>query len=474
MRDGVEALRATGLEVRVVSPADFRHYGIAYGDGIVNNLRAAPWKLLALPLFLLGVRARGAQGLARRRRRARALAALGAPGARDREAVRAPALGLRRRPRAAGAAARASPRPPRPRRRLSPRRRSPRTPARSERATCASSRAAFGSRRRSRAGRAAARPLRRAPLGGEGRARARGGRTWPAARRRRRRAAPRAASRRRSGFVPPRELGAFYERAAVVVVPSRREGYGVVAREAMAYGRPVVATAVGGLVDAVEDGVTGLLVPPGDVGALRARSRRLLERRRAPQRLGEAARASARAILHRSVPRRVGGRLRRRRARRSRVAGVAASGRSVPPFRSRDADRRLVSYAQIGEDVAPRARALGSTSRLLRRRRGRGPGLEFRHPALLRRRVARDQHRARAGVRPARVRAPARREPSPCRRHSGGGARLLGLSSRHRALLAPPARSLLAAAGHSSRRERIRAGVSMPSSRSTRTRRSSS
>ncbi len=54
VRDGVEALRAAGLEVRVVSPADFRHYGIAYGDGIVNNLRAAPWKLLALPLFLLG------------------------------------------------------------------------------------------------------------------------------------------------------------------------------------------------------------------------------------------------------------------------------------------------------------------------------------------------------------------------------------------------------------------------------------
>src|SRR6185312_10767567 len=53
VRDGVEALRAEGLDVRVVSPASFRHFGIAYGDGIVNNLRRAPWKLALLPLFLL-------------------------------------------------------------------------------------------------------------------------------------------------------------------------------------------------------------------------------------------------------------------------------------------------------------------------------------------------------------------------------------------------------------------------------------
>ena len=71
------------------------------------------------------------------------------------------------------------------------------------------------------------------------------------------------------GFVAREELVAHYERAAVVVCPSHREGYGVVAREAMAHGRPVVATAVGGLVDAIEDGVTGLLVPPRDPAALR-------------------------------------------------------------------------------------------------------------------------------------------------------------------------------------------------------------
>jgi hypothetical protein len=53
VRVGVEALRGAGADVRVVSPADFRHFGIAYGDGIVNNLRAAPWKALLVPLFLL-------------------------------------------------------------------------------------------------------------------------------------------------------------------------------------------------------------------------------------------------------------------------------------------------------------------------------------------------------------------------------------------------------------------------------------
>ena len=50
---GVEHLREAGVEVRVVSPAAFRHFGIAYGDGIANNLRARPWLVLLLPLFLL-------------------------------------------------------------------------------------------------------------------------------------------------------------------------------------------------------------------------------------------------------------------------------------------------------------------------------------------------------------------------------------------------------------------------------------
>ncbi len=64
----------------------------------------------------------------------------------------------------------------------------------------------------------------------------------------------------------------------------------MVAREAMAYGRPVVATPVGGLLDAVDDGVTGLLA---DRDTLRAAIERLLDDRELRARLGAAARAKA-------------------------------------------------------------------------------------------------------------------------------------------------------------------------------------
>ncbi len=61
------------------------------------------------------------------------------------------------------------------------------------------------------------------------------------------------------------------QRAAVVAVPSvYREPLGLVAIEAMASGAIVVASATGGLVETVMDGVTGLAVPPGDVDALAA------------------------------------------------------------------------------------------------------------------------------------------------------------------------------------------------------------
>lgn len=58
----------------------------------------------------------------------------------------------------------------------------------------------------------------------------------------------------------------FYRRASLLVVPSRlAEPFGIVGIEAMAHARPVVAFAVGGIPDWLQDGVTGFLVPPEDV-----------------------------------------------------------------------------------------------------------------------------------------------------------------------------------------------------------------
>jgi glycosyltransferase involved in cell wall biosynthesis len=92
------------------------------------------------------------------------------------------------------------------------------------------------------------------------------------------------------GFLSPNELSRRYSRAAIVVCPSRSEGFGVVCAEAMAHGRPVVASAVGGLRELVVDGETGLLVPPRDAGALRAAIDRLLADRELRRRFGEAGR----------------------------------------------------------------------------------------------------------------------------------------------------------------------------------------
>lgn len=71
------------------------------------------------------------------------------------------------------------------------------------------------------------------------------------------------------GWLGRRDLVALYAGADAVVVPSRYEPSGLVAREAQAAGAPVVATRIGGLQDAVQDGVTGGLIDVGDVHALR-------------------------------------------------------------------------------------------------------------------------------------------------------------------------------------------------------------
>lgn len=87
------------------------------------------------------------------------------------------------------------------------------------------------------------------------------------------------------------DVAAWLAAADVVAMPSLQEGLGVAALEAMAAGRPVVASRVGGLAEAVVDEATGLLVPPGDPGPLAAALERLAREPALRTRLGEAGRA---------------------------------------------------------------------------------------------------------------------------------------------------------------------------------------
>jgi glycogen synthase len=291
--DAVEQLRMR-IAVEVVSPQDFRHFGIAYGHGIVGNLRARPWLAPLVPAMLAGfVRAarrthadllhahwlpagwvaartgrpfvlqvwgtdlelaRRAPRLARRiLRRARLVIAasteladaarrLGAADVRViPSGVELPAeVGAEAEPPEVLYAGRLS----------------------EEKGVLELVAAADGIR---------------LVVAGDGPLRSR----VPGAR----------------GFVPHDELQGLYARAAVVACPSRREGFGVACLEAMAHGRPVVAGDVGGLRDLVVDGETGYLVPPRDVPALRAALERLLGDADLRRRLGAAGRERARTVF---------------------------------------------------------------------------------------------------------------------------------------------------------------------------------
>jgi len=296
VRDAVEHLRAAGTEVDVVSPADFAHFGIAYGHGIAGNLRAQPWRAALVPAFLAAFRRAAARAAAdvdvvhAHWLAAGAVAAtLGKPfvvqvWGTDLELARRapwlvrPVLARARVVVAASNALAAEARrlgarevcvippgvelpgrvgePDEPPHVLFAGRLSP------EKGILELVEAARGL------------PL---VVVGDGPLRAR---------------VPQAV-----GFVAHDELHAYYERAAVVACPSRREGYGVVCAEAMARGRPVVASAVGGLLDLVADDETGLLVEPGDVAGLRAALERLLGDAELRRRLGAAARTRARERL---------------------------------------------------------------------------------------------------------------------------------------------------------------------------------
>ena len=86
------------------------------------------------------------------------------------------------------------------------------------------------------------------------------------------------------------DIGACLAAADIVALPSLNEGLGVAALEGAAAARPVVASRIGGLVEAVGDGETGVLVPPGDAAALAAALRRLAADAGLRARLGAAGR----------------------------------------------------------------------------------------------------------------------------------------------------------------------------------------
>lgn len=93
-------------------------------------------------------------------------------------------------------------------------------------------------------------------------------------------------------FMPGKRLDSreAMEAADVCVLPSLEEAFPLAALEGMASGKPVIATSVGGVPELIEDGVTGLLVPPGDEEALARALERFLADPSAAASLGAAAR----------------------------------------------------------------------------------------------------------------------------------------------------------------------------------------
>jgi glycosyltransferase involved in cell wall biosynthesis len=290
--DAVERVRAAGTDVEVVSPAGFRHFGIAYGAGVIGNLRREPWRSVFLPAFL--------GSFARAARRAAADADLvhahWLPSGLAAIATRKPFVVqlwgtdvelARRAPRLARAVL-----------------------GRAEAVVCPSTALAGD------ATRLGARQVEIVPSGVDlpsevgpeanppevlfaGRLSPEKGvlELMEAAGSMKlvvagdgplRTQVPQAL-----GFVPPAELARLYARAAVVACPSHREGFGVACLEAMAHGRPVVASGVGGLLDLVVNGETGILVEPGNVPALRTALERLLADPELRRRMGEAGRRRA-------------------------------------------------------------------------------------------------------------------------------------------------------------------------------------
>jgi glycosyltransferase involved in cell wall biosynthesis len=108
-----------------------------------------------------------------------------------------------------------------------------------------------------------------------------------------------------TGWVGPSGKRALLETAAAFVLPSYEEALPASLIEAMSAGVPTLVSHVGGMPEAVQEGVSGLLVAPGDRANLERRLKRLLVDRPLAEKLGAAARESARLRFspERALPR---------------------------------------------------------------------------------------------------------------------------------------------------------------------------
>jgi glycosyltransferase involved in cell wall biosynthesis len=93
------------------------------------------------------------------------------------------------------------------------------------------------------------------------------------------------------GGWPHEAIMEAWNRSSIGLAPSLwQEPFGIVAIEAMACGKPVIASRIGGLGEIVEDGATGYLFKPGDSGDLRIKIQRLLENPTLREKMGLSAR----------------------------------------------------------------------------------------------------------------------------------------------------------------------------------------
>jgi glycosyltransferase involved in cell wall biosynthesis len=107
------------------------------------------------------------------------------------------------------------------------------------------------------------------------------------------------------GWVSLADVAKLYQRAAVAVQPSAKEGWGFLATDAGACGTPVVAARVPGLTDSVKDKKTGFLYQHGDIDEMTTYIERLLTDEKLRKKMGEANRRWAKSLTWEKVASRV-------------------------------------------------------------------------------------------------------------------------------------------------------------------------